>query len=845
MARRAARLIVAASIIGFCAPAWARAQECVALPAPVTGGYSWAQPLARSVRFHASGLDLRSALEQVAASAALRLSYSEDLLPAGRTVCASWDSVAAGDALARLLDGLSLEPVVAGGNLVVLAPVRRPEPSLEKPKEETPVVSLDPLVVTADVRDIAHRSQPFTMQIIDRTDPGFASASTMAGLLSGSVPGLWMWDSPANTVVQYGSVRGASSFGLTSPKIYIDGIEVANPLLLNRLSPDAIDRIEVIRGPQGSALYGANAIGGVTNIVTRHPSLDGGAPRASLSTGIGLGSSNYVSGGALEQDHSLGLVAGTTAKSAYLDLALGTTGAYVPEAFSRHFSASGSARLVGARSLIMGTLRLFAQEAGSPASPLLDSIAPAVTTAPGVTSAGTNDVSLRQYTFGVQATVAGNARWTHSLVAGFDGYTLDGVPSGRTPWLSPTDSVLRAAGTNAIRGTFRASSMARLLGGAAGSASLTLAAEHSVLRQRGGFDVAFTGSEAGGDADHHEGSRAGYDFVAPPVESVSAALLQRTNTGVSAQLDGGFRDRLFLTGGLRIERDGGASLSSRIAGLPTVGGAFVTGTGPLSLKLRASWGKGIRWPQLPTRLDEEYGARMRLMQPELAPEVQSGIEAGFDLSWKRTLSMQLTRFDQTTSGVIRQIGLADSAGVTAGPNQYRGVQGFGSIANRGSELQASARRGPLAVRASMSLVDSRVSSLSGEYAGDLIEGDRMLAVPAKTIGLSASWTAARWSTSLAAYRAADWINYDRIALARAFAAGPAAGTPLKPLQLRDYWREYQGNTHLRATFTRELRSGMTLLFRGDNLLNLQVGEPDNSTVVPGRTLSLGLRASFF
>ncbi len=62
--------------------------------------------------------------------------------------------------------------------------------------------------------------------------------------------------------------------------------------------------------------------------------------------------------------------------------------------------------------------------------------------------------------------------------------------------------------------------------------------------------------------------------------------------------------------------------------------------------------------------------------------------------------------------------------------------------------------------------------------------------------------------------------------------------------LRAYWRAYDGVTHLRAAFTRDLTRGFTLTLVGDNLLDYQLGEPDNLTVLPGRTISLGVRASF-
>jgi vitamin B12 transporter len=65
------------------------------------------------------------------------------------------------------------------------------------------------------------------------------------------------------------SIRGANP---NQVQVLVDGMRVKSPTLgqvdLSDLSPDLIERIEVIRGPQ-STLYGADAIGGVVNIITR------------------------------------------------------------------------------------------------------------------------------------------------------------------------------------------------------------------------------------------------------------------------------------------------------------------------------------------------------------------------------------------------------------------------------------------------------------------------------------------------------------------------------------------------------------------------------------------------
>ena len=62
-------------------------------------------------------------------------------------------------------------------------------------------------------------------------------------------------------------IRGA---GPQQIQVMVDGMRVKSPTLgsaeLSDLSVDAIERIEIVRGPQ-STLHGADAIGGVINII--------------------------------------------------------------------------------------------------------------------------------------------------------------------------------------------------------------------------------------------------------------------------------------------------------------------------------------------------------------------------------------------------------------------------------------------------------------------------------------------------------------------------------------------------------------------------------------------------
>ena len=82
--------------------------------------------------------------------------------------------------------------------------------------------------------------------------------------------------------------------------VLIDGVRVNDPLLsrggsfdLSSVDPSSVERIEVLRGG-GSAIYGADSMGGVINIVTRQ----GAAKTVDLNLNGGAGGNGYASIGA-------------------------------------------------------------------------------------------------------------------------------------------------------------------------------------------------------------------------------------------------------------------------------------------------------------------------------------------------------------------------------------------------------------------------------------------------------------------------------------------------------------------------------------------------------------------
>lgn len=159
-------------------------------------------------------------------------------------------------------------------------------PAVEEPTSTT---TLDVVVVTANKRVENVREIGASISVIGERqleNMGANSLSDYADL----VPGLQVQDngSPGLTSV---SMRGISALSSgATVATYIDEVPLgssglyqgANTLALDLLPYD-INRVEVLRGPQGT-LYGAGAIGGLLKYVTRSPELVGDEFRV----GVGL-----------------------------------------------------------------------------------------------------------------------------------------------------------------------------------------------------------------------------------------------------------------------------------------------------------------------------------------------------------------------------------------------------------------------------------------------------------------------------------------------------------------------------------------------------------------------------
>jgi vitamin B12 transporter len=156
-------------------------------------------------------------------------------------------------------------------------------PSLALAAEPAEPYQAQPLVVTSGRQAEPQRQATAATTVFTRQDIQRLQVGSVPELLS-RVPGVSIVQNGGRGSLTSVFLRGANS---NQTLVLVDGIRLnaaASGLArLEFLSPEHIERVEVVRGPR-SALYGADAIGGVIQIFTRRgePGLQ---PRLSLAAG--------------------------------------------------------------------------------------------------------------------------------------------------------------------------------------------------------------------------------------------------------------------------------------------------------------------------------------------------------------------------------------------------------------------------------------------------------------------------------------------------------------------------------------------------------------------------------
>ena len=138
---------------------------------------------------------------------------------------------------------------------------------------------LEEVVVTAERREASIQDTPISMQALTSDQIENRGIVNLSDLFI-SAAGVTGYEAPSSRGNMSLNIRGVGSGNSNSPStdpaigLYVDGVFIGKGIS-NGVDAIDLERIEILRGPQGT-LYGRNSTGGAVNFVTKKPSSEGG-----------------------------------------------------------------------------------------------------------------------------------------------------------------------------------------------------------------------------------------------------------------------------------------------------------------------------------------------------------------------------------------------------------------------------------------------------------------------------------------------------------------------------------------------------------------------------------------
>lgn len=232
-----------------------------------------ARASSRDIAFNVPAQSVEGALLDIALQA--RVTLGGDLAACRGATVAVRGRLSLDEALRRVVSGSGCDFVVRpDGAVIVWRQAFAASPVVTRPNVTIVTADLGEVVVTGSRRPESLRSSPPSLTALPGVRIERQSAldiSDLEGLMAGlTVTNL----GPGRNKIFLRGVSDGAFTGQTRSTVglYLDQV----PITYNAPDPDLrlidIDRVEVLRGPQGT-LYGAGPIGGVVRMVTRRPNL--------------------------------------------------------------------------------------------------------------------------------------------------------------------------------------------------------------------------------------------------------------------------------------------------------------------------------------------------------------------------------------------------------------------------------------------------------------------------------------------------------------------------------------------------------------------------------------------
>lgn len=578
----------------------------------------------------------------------------------------------------------------------------------------TAAVALDELVVTGTTGPTEVRAVPNTITVLTAEQIERRGVTQVQDLFRGDVPGLFSAEAAGGAATDRGNrvrlySRGGSNLRgeASPPKVYVDGVLLADPGQLNVVDPRSIERIEFVPGPQASTLYGSGAINGVMQIFLKKGSFGAPRPRVTVEASAGTVQNSFDDRVVAAQNHHLD-VSGARASTSYtLGASWQSEGPWIPRRDERRMGLNGGMRMEMGRFAADAAVRYGRLSFDGSSRPWearevregrrrLDN--------PLLLTGSALDDRWTQRAFSLNLHYAATPWWRHQLTAGYDARRAE----GRTPpgYSFFSDSLYTLSDSDGSATTLRYASTADVPLRGAIRPTLTAGIEYNGVTNVFSSGI---GTLASG-----------------PFDASSFGRVENRTTGVFAQAQVALWDAVFLTAGVRAEDDASYGPDYGTSVSPRAGASIVRDFGALTLKVRGAWGRATNPPPAEARLDvystDLSGERIRSRRgnPAIGPETQRGTEWGVEMSLDaRTLvSLSLTGYRQTADDLVDDLLriVVDSAivGDLGDSLVYPQVQtvNLGRVRNTGWEAQGRAVLGSFTVRGAFGSARSRVLALN-------------------------------------------------------------------------------------------------------------------------------------